>query len=140
MQKNMILLFDKIWYFLYNSSLKKNFEGCNDMATKQYKKFEGMLIEERKRILARQKHGAEISGEETNVHDVGDIAAEFADKLVGDTARQSDEQILKSIDRALEHINKGTYGKCVCCKGGISIARLEILPTAEKCIKCAQKR
>ena len=43
-----------------------------------------------------------------------------------------------SIDRALERIAKGTYGKCVRCGSQIAPARLDARPEAALCIDCAR--
>ncbi|MDP8240361.1 MAG: TraR/DksA C4-type zinc finger protein [Candidatus Hatepunaea meridiana] len=43
---------------------------------------------------------------------------------------------LKFLDRALDMINKGTYGYCRSCGGPIQKKRLELVPTARLCIAC----
>jgi RNA polymerase-binding transcription factor DksA len=39
--------------------------------------------------------------------------------------------------RALDRIAEGTYGKCRECGGPIAIDRLDAMPTAERCARCA---
>ena len=46
------------------------------------------------------------------------------------------ENRLKDINRALEKIEKGTYGKCEKCQKDIPKERLEIYPEARTCNKC----
>lgn len=46
---------------------------------------------------------------------------------------------LVEIDRALERLEKGTYGKCLLCKQPIPKARLEYLPWARFCVPCQTK-
>jgi RNA polymerase-binding transcription factor DksA len=48
------------------------------------------------------------------------------------TARQT----VEDIDRALERIPTGMYGVCVTCLDRIPVARLEVIPWAEQCVKC----
>jgi YteA family regulatory protein len=48
------------------------------------------------------------------------------------------EDELKNINRALEAIEKGTYGKCDVCSKDIPIERLEALPTTTFCIEHSQ--
>lgn len=48
-----------------------------------------------------------------------------------------DHQIA-SVSRALERIEKGTYGECVRCGGAIAAARLDVRPEAALCIECAR--
>ena len=43
---------------------------------------------------------------------------------------------LHHLNEALGRIEKGTYGKCRTCKGGITKQRLEAVPHATQCIKC----
>ena len=47
---------------------------------------------------------------------------------------------LRQIRSALRRLDQGTYGTCDGCGEPISDARLEALPAAEFCIKCAEKR
>lgn len=47
------------------------------------------------------------------------------------------EQGLREVNRAIERLADGTYGQCIRCGGPIGEARLQALPTAEKCVKCA---
>lgn len=42
------------------------------------------------------------------------------------------------IDRALENIEEGIYGKCLLCGVGVPEDRLELMPEANVCIKCAE--
>ena len=52
-------------------------------------------------------------------------------------------QVASDIDRALEKLEKGTYGTCDDCKKPIAPERLEALPWATRCVGCqghTQKR
>ena len=44
---------------------------------------------------------------------------------------------LKEIASALDRIASGEYGECRVCGKNINAARLEVIPTATACIKCA---
>ncbi len=44
----------------------------------------------------------------------------------------------EQIQAALKRIEEGSYGECMTCGEDISPARLEALPYATQCIKCAQ--
>lgn len=46
---------------------------------------------------------------------------------------------LASINKALEKIEKGTYGICENCNEKIDLRRLEIMPEANACLKCQKK-
>ena len=42
----------------------------------------------------------------------------------------------RAIDRALERIAAGSYGRCVSCADEIPLERLKANPTAERCFRC----
>ena len=44
----------------------------------------------------------------------------------------------KLIDQALERIEAGTYGHCLDCDEAINPKRLDVDPTAQLCIRCAE--
>ena len=46
---------------------------------------------------------------------------------------------LDSVDKALAHIEAGTYGKCASCGKEISAARLEFRPASVLCVDCKTK-
>jgi DnaK suppressor protein len=49
------------------------------------------------------------------------------------------EALIAEVDRALNKIDAGTYGKCDICNQAIDPARLEALPQAIMCVSCRQK-
>jgi DnaK suppressor protein len=52
---------------------------------------------------------------------------------------QNDEDTLDKIEVSLERIEEGSYGECEECGGRIPKQRLNALPYALHCVKCAQK-
>jgi len=46
---------------------------------------------------------------------------------------------LTSVERALQKLDQGTYGKCDICGSSIEVARLEAYPAANQCMKCKAK-
>ena len=68
---------------------------------------------------------------------------EDADEQVGHRDYLAQEAFLtasqKQVDSALSKIEKGTYGRCEKCGGKIEPERLEAMPEAVLCIKCANK-
>ncbi|MDX1946085.1 MAG: TraR/DksA C4-type zinc finger protein [Pirellulaceae bacterium] len=79
-----------------------------------------------------------------NVHDdtVGD---EIDAALVSEHAElrsqlaETESRELAQIDRALEKIHGGHYGRCETCEKPISPLRLKYLPYAVECIACARR-
>jgi DnaK suppressor protein len=50
-----------------------------------------------------------------------------------------DRTRLRSIQRALERINDGSFGICVECGGTIGLRRLQAVPWASHCIQCQEQ-
>lgn len=50
----------------------------------------------------------------------------------------NEEETLQSIEDALTRIKQKTFGRCVECDGIITKKRLEALPYASTCIRCAE--
>jgi RNA polymerase-binding transcription factor DksA len=48
-------------------------------------------------------------------------------------------ETLHDIEDALSKMDEGTYGRCESCGGDIGDARLEAMPAARLCIRCASK-
>ncbi len=78
--------------------------------------------------------GGNHSGMPIHMADIGSDAyeQEFTLSLV-----QNEEDTLKAIDVALEKIEQGVYGACEECEGVIKKSRLNAIPYAAHCIKCA---
>ena len=49
------------------------------------------------------------------------------------------EDVLEKIDEALVRIDNGVYGLCEDCAAVIPEARLEAIPYASQCVRCAEK-
>lgn len=72
--------------------------------------------------------------------DRGDEAAEEATLDADLTALDTVEARRPLIERALERITAGTYGRCVTCGRPIERDRLELVPEASECAKDARAR
>jgi DnaK suppressor protein len=49
----------------------------------------------------------------------------------------NEEEVLQQIDAALVRIEEGSYGKCEECGRAIAKARLDAIPYAALCVRCA---
>lgn len=107
------------------------------------KKLKKILLERKRDILS---HLVSARTEEENLNEA---AKEPMDREDWATYTISEDMILllttkelellRSIDRALERIEQGTYGICEICNTEIEEERLEILPWTNLCAKCSQK-
>ena len=52
----------------------------------------------------------------------------------------TDNDALDQIEAAIERIEDGTYGQCDECGGKIPTARLEAIPYADLCVRCASQQ
>jgi len=82
----------------------------------------------------RMEGGGEISSMPIHMADLGsdNFEQEFTLSLM-----ENEGETLDLIELALERIEDGTYGQCDECGGKIPKARLNALPYAPLCIKCA---
>ena len=62
--------------------------------------------------------------------------AEYTDNL---SIEYSLESTLRDINKALEKIKKGTYGKCSYCGQEIAEERLLARPASSSCVECKEK-
>jgi DnaK suppressor protein len=53
--------------------------------------------------------------------------------------KQRQKQQLSRVQKAIEALAKGTYGRCRRCGGAISEERLEAQPDAVLCVACAAR-
>jgi RNA polymerase-binding transcription factor DksA len=59
---------------------------------------------------------------------------------VADALRAGATTALFEIEAAAARIETGSYGTCEICNGQIPLGRLEILPMAATCMRCARAR
>ena len=71
-----------------------------------------------------------------NLTEEGDLASQEEDFRLALRARDRDRKLIRKIDQSLEAIQTGEYGYCEDCGDEIGFARLDVRPTATKCIEC----
>ncbi len=72
--------------------------------------------------------------------DVGDIATDGAEKEINSQLAALETRELRKIERAIEAIREGRYGKCELCGRSIPITRLRALPYTPSCVECQRKQ
>ena len=119
-----------------------------NIAPKTLEKLRELLIEERARhlhqavelqndadlLVTEREQGDTQFDEESGEGDTISVERE-RDLMLSGNARQAVDEI----DRALERMDKGTYGVCVPAGRRINVARLEAIPWAEFCVDCKQR-
>lgn len=68
--------------------------------------------------------------------DVGDVANDGAQTELNSQLAALETRELHQIERAIELIRLGRYGKCEVCTHSIPVARLNALPYTLVCIEC----
>lgn len=108
------------------------------MNKKERGEYTRLILEERNRKIAalgrhqgtleeiKDTRSAEYEEEVTLSDD-----KEYLSKLIEQQSRG-----LEDINRALERVLDGSYGKCIRCGSPIGKDRLEAIPTAELCLEC----
>jgi DnaK suppressor protein len=76
---------------------------------------------------------------EQTTGDVVDFALDSAQDEISSQLAEVESRELANIDKALERMRAGAYGKCEACDTSIPMARLQALPYATLCIDCQRE-
>ena len=71
--------------------------------------------------------------------DMEDLASETLDESTAYHIIELEQAELSQIERALQLIEEGDYGKCEECQEPIDVERLRALPFATLCIECKKE-
>ena len=90
---------------------------------------------------ALRKSGSEATGDLSRmpIH-MADIGSDAFEQEFTLSLMASEEVTLEQVEHALERIRARTYGTCEDCGGVIAKKRLEAIPFASLCIRCAEKQ
>jgi DnaK suppressor protein len=89
---------------------------------------------------ALRKTRAEASGDLSSmpIH-MADLGSDAYEQEFTLSLMASEEGTLEQVEHALDRIRSRTYGTCEDCGGIIAKKRLEAIPFASLCIRCAEK-
>lgn len=117
-------------------------------AKKEIEQFKKKILAERERIL-RQLGRIEESIVEASEDQEGskqsysnhlaDLGTDYMEKEKNYYYATQEGHYLRSLDEALERIERGEYGKCMECDELIGTKRLDAVPSAKLCIACKSK-
>ena len=111
------------------------------MDKKSLKKYRTMLEEKRGTLLeayTRKKIlGSEVGGKE-RAADMIDMATEASTQEFLYSLSNSDRDLLKSVEDALDLMESSDFGECVECEEKISNKRLNAVPWARFCVSCQE--
>lgn len=119
------------------------------MKKTELRKIEKALLEEKQRLLRQANITTELSNESSpdatgdlSVHrtHAADQGTESYERERAYMLKSVEAKALREIDEALKRLAAGTYGICESCGKAIPKARLEVVPHARLCVKCAAKR
>jgi RNA polymerase-binding transcription factor DksA len=84
--------------------------------------------------------GGQAANELSNVpFHLGDGGTEEYLHDLNATLLENEEYMANEVQAAIKRLDDGTFGKCEMCGRDISAARLDAIPYARYCIKCADK-
>lgn len=110
------------------------------MKKKEMEPYKKMLLELKqtllKEVLLIQESGKEGDGE---IGDQADQAAESYERELASSLSETERTRLLSVEKALERVDKGSYGVCESCEKAIPMARLKALPFARLCVGCQEQ-
>jgi RNA polymerase-binding protein DksA len=113
-----------------------------ELTDKQIQTLRQRMLERQRKLVEEvneQRSRTAEDGNEDVLGGVGDAGDESVQRMVVDLHLQEagrDLEELRDIDAALRRIDGGEYGDCEQCGNDIDYARLEVQPTATRCIQC----
>jgi DnaK suppressor protein len=88
--------------------------------------------------LRRQSTGGSGSLSSVPLH-MADLGTENYDQEFTLGLIENEQETLELVNEALVRMEQGTFGRCVECSEPISRPRLQAIPYARHCIRCARK-
>jgi len=96
-----------------------------------------MMAEHHPKDASMREYTEELSSYDNHPADLG---TEMFMMAMQSNLENHERYRMTEIDRALEKIENGTYGDCQLCGAHVSEERLDIMPEANICMKCAENK
>ncbi|MCD6352553.1 MAG: TraR/DksA C4-type zinc finger protein [Armatimonadetes bacterium] len=111
-------------------------EKYRDLLLKQKEELLAELRRLEDRAAGRDGEQETVAGEDFD-EPGGDAALDTAERDQARVMAREVREILDLVDQALARIEAGKYGVCEVCGAPIPAARLQLIPWAARCAKCA---
>jgi len=111
------------------------------MEAKKLKVARQRLANEYEDLTESMKRGR-LAADEINVEateDEGDLATISHARELFFNLQEGDLARLRSIEEAMEALDRGQYGECIRCDDDINEKRLEVVPWATMCVRCQEE-
>lgn len=96
------------------------------------------LAKERDRLKGEiQRQEVMTQDHPTSGNHMADDASEVFEQTKNLAIKEHLEKMLEQVEQAMRRIEKGTYGVCEKCGGLIHPERLQVMPSATLCMRCA---
>lgn len=115
------------------------------LSAEQRDRFRDQLRELRDRLLGDVDTVTESIREEINpTGDLSNVPTHLADSASGQLdaeiyVSENERGLLQEVQGALHRLDAGTFGTCIQCGKPVALERLEVIPYAARCIRCAQQ-
>jgi RNA polymerase-binding protein DksA len=115
------------------------------LTKKEIEYFKKKILAERERILkelGRIEESINAAAEDQNgsnqsySNHLADLGTDYMEKEKNFYYASQEGHYLRSLDEALERIERGEYGFCLDCGELITRKRLEVVPSAKLCVDC----
>lgn len=113
-----------------------------------HRKFQSRLEGRKRRLLARLRHMWQWGLEDAETGGIGelslydqhpsDLGAELNARQIDFGLQKNMERMLEEVEKALQRIESGSYGRCENCGRSIDKERLEAMPHVSLCITCQE--
>ncbi len=112
------------------------------MRKRDLERCRAILLAQRERILvnADRVRSGELDLDPDDFPDDMDAALAEASLSFTGRMRERERGLLNKIDKTLEAIERGTYGRCESCGEPIEAKRLRARPVASLCIDCKDEQ
>lgn len=95
------------------------------------------LIAQRDDLRKKLGHDVQIGRTDgSGTSDLGDLASEDTEQEINSQLAAFESRELARVEKAIEAIREGRYGKCEGCGKSIPITRLRALPYTSTCVEC----